>query len=137
MKIYESQIRKLRMKLGLSTTQLAHRLGISQSSALRLEQSEARGAITLATLERVARAMRVRFDYQFIPQERLSRTGKIEKFGMRRLSGSSKRRESVNDLSRIEDVQRNLKASPQDRVRQACELSDLGRKIALCSNKRF
>ena len=49
-------IKALREALGMSTAQLAKRLGIRQPSLVALEQSEAKGTIELATLRRVAEA---------------------------------------------------------------------------------
>ena len=50
-------IKALREALGMSTAQLAKRLGIRQPSLVALEQSEAKGTIELATLRRVAEAL--------------------------------------------------------------------------------
>ena len=49
-------IKALREALGMSTAQLAKRLGIRQPSLVSLEQSEAKGTIELATLRRVTSA---------------------------------------------------------------------------------
>lgn len=50
-------IRAIRDALGMTLPQLAGRMNVSASAAIQLEQSEARGAINLATLERAARAL--------------------------------------------------------------------------------
>jgi DNA-binding XRE family transcriptional regulator len=50
-------IKALREALGMSTAQLAKRLGIKQPSLVALEQSQAKGTIELATLQRVAEAL--------------------------------------------------------------------------------
>lgn len=128
-------IKKLRRELGLSTSQLAHKLGVSQSTALRLEQAEERGAITLLSLERAARALGARLDYRFISERRVSQGRKREPAGLARLPRYSARKKSINDRLLEHEARRNHYLSPEDRVRQACELSDLGMKIKLCSSK--
>ena len=50
-------IKAIREALGMSTAQLAKRLGIKQPSVVELEQSEAKGTIELATLRRMAEAL--------------------------------------------------------------------------------
>ena len=50
-------IKELRESLNLSTSELALRLGISQSSVVRLEQSAARGTISINTLEKAVKAL--------------------------------------------------------------------------------
>jgi len=55
----------------MSTAQLAKRLGIKQPSVVALEQSEARGAIELATLRRVAAALDCTLIYALIPNKPL------------------------------------------------------------------
>lgn len=62
-------IRDTREILGLSAQQLAQRMGVSQPTVAKMEQSEARGSITLASLRRAAEAMDCRFVYAFVPPE--------------------------------------------------------------------
>src|SRR5450755_388471 len=64
-------IKAIRGALGMSTAQLAKRLGIKQPSVVALEQSEARGAIELATLRRVAAALDCTLIYALIPNKPL------------------------------------------------------------------
>lgn len=61
-------IKAIRGALGMSTSQLARRLGVSQPSVVALEQSEAKGSIELATLRRVAAALDCTLVYALIPQ---------------------------------------------------------------------
>jgi predicted DNA-binding mobile mystery protein A len=56
----------------MTSAQLAHRIGIAQPSVVELEQSEARGAITLKTLERTAEALGCRLVYALVPLQPLS-----------------------------------------------------------------
>jgi predicted DNA-binding mobile mystery protein A len=65
-------LRAIRDALGMTSAQLAHRIGIAQPSVVELEQSEARGAITLKTLERTAEALGCRLVYALVPLQPLS-----------------------------------------------------------------
>jgi predicted DNA-binding mobile mystery protein A len=67
-------IKALREALGMSTTQLAKRLGIRQPSLVALEQSEAKGTIELATLRRVAEALDCTLVYALVPNKPLETT---------------------------------------------------------------
>jgi predicted DNA-binding mobile mystery protein A len=62
-------IRAVRDALGMSTTELASRLGITHSRVCQLERAELSGAIQLSTLERVAQAMCCEVRYVLVPKE--------------------------------------------------------------------
>jgi predicted DNA-binding mobile mystery protein A len=64
-------IKAIRGALGLSTEQLAKRLGIRQPTVTALEQSEARGTIELASLRRVAEALDCTLVYALVPNKPL------------------------------------------------------------------
>ena len=64
-------IKAIREALGMTTAQLAKRLGIAQPSAVGLEKAEASKAITLETLERAARALDCTLVYALVPREPL------------------------------------------------------------------
>ena len=64
-------IKAIRGALGMSTAQLARRLGVSQPSVVALEQSEAKGTIELATLRRAAAALDCTLIYALIPNQPL------------------------------------------------------------------
>jgi predicted DNA-binding mobile mystery protein A len=64
-------IKAVREALGMSTAQLAKRLGIRQPSLVALEQSEAKGTIELATLRRVAEALDCTLVYALVPNKPL------------------------------------------------------------------
>jgi predicted DNA-binding mobile mystery protein A len=64
-------IKAIREALGMTTGQLARRLAIAQPSAVGLEKAEASKAITLATLERAARALDCTFVYALVPRKPL------------------------------------------------------------------
>lgn len=64
-------IKAIREALGMTTAQLAKRLGIAQPSIVGLEQAEASKAITLKTLERAARALDCTLVYALVPRKPL------------------------------------------------------------------
>ena len=67
-------IRAIREALGMSTAQLAKRLGVRQPSIVDLERSEEKGSIELATLRRVAEALDCTLVYALIPNQPLETT---------------------------------------------------------------
>jgi predicted DNA-binding mobile mystery protein A len=67
-------IKAIREALGMSTAQLAERLGIKQPSLVALEQSESKGTMELATLRRVAEALDCTLVYALVPNKPLDST---------------------------------------------------------------
>jgi predicted DNA-binding mobile mystery protein A len=65
-------IKAIREGLGMTSAQLATRMGIRQPSVAELEKSEAEKRITLASLERVAEALDCRLVYMLVPNQPLS-----------------------------------------------------------------
>jgi predicted DNA-binding mobile mystery protein A len=64
-------IKAIREAFGMSTAQLAKRLGVRQPSIVSMEQSEAKGTIELATLRRVAEALDCTLVYALVPNKPL------------------------------------------------------------------
>ncbi len=64
-------IKAIRESLGMTTAQLAKRLGIRQPSVVAIEQSETKSTIELATLRRVAEALDCRLVYTLVPKTTL------------------------------------------------------------------
>ena len=64
-------LKAIREALGMTTAQLARRMGISQPGVVMLEQSEAAATIKLETLARAAAALNCRLVYALIPNEPL------------------------------------------------------------------
>ena len=64
-------IRAIREALGMTTAQFGKRMSVSQPRAVIIEQAEARGSITLDSLERAARALGCRLVYALVPLESL------------------------------------------------------------------
>lgn len=67
-------IRAVREALGMTTAQLANRVGIKQPTLVAIEQSEAKGSIQLATLRRVAAALDCTLVYALVPHKPLEAT---------------------------------------------------------------
>ena len=61
-------IKAIRESLGMTRVQLAQRMDISPSTVNDLERNEARGTITLESLERLARAMDCQVVYAVVPR---------------------------------------------------------------------
>jgi len=62
-------VKAIRESLGMTTAQLAGRIGISQPRVVEIEKAEKTGAITLDTLERAARALDCRLVYTLVPKK--------------------------------------------------------------------
>src|ERR1700677_1465767 len=79
-------IKAVREALGMTTAQLAKRLGVKQPSLVAIEQSEVKGSIELATLRRVAEALDCTLVYALVPNKPLETTlrDRARAFGRRR-----------------------------------------------------
>ena len=64
--------KSIREALGLPGVVLAKRLGITSSTLRNLETAEARQAITLASLQRLAQAMDCELQYALVPRQSLT-----------------------------------------------------------------
>ena len=64
-------IRAIREALGMTTAQLAKRIGVSQPRVVAIEKAEKQGSITLHSLERAAQAMDCRVVYALVPRKSL------------------------------------------------------------------
>src|SRR5258708_23047570 len=67
-------IRAIREALGMTTGQLAERLGVRQPRVVELEHGESAGNITVKSLERAAKALGCRLVYILVPEEPLAET---------------------------------------------------------------
>jgi predicted DNA-binding mobile mystery protein A len=67
-------IKAVREALGMTTAQLAKRLGMKQPSVVAIEQSEAKGTIEVATLRRVAESLDCTLVYALVPNKPLETT---------------------------------------------------------------
>lgn len=67
-------IRAIRQALGMTTGQLAKRIGVPQPRVVEMERGEAAGKITVQSLERAAEALGCRLVYALVPIEPLTKT---------------------------------------------------------------
>ena len=64
-------IKAIREALGMTTAQLARRLGVSQPRVTAMEKGEIQGSLTLESLEKAAHAMDCRIVYALVPRKPL------------------------------------------------------------------
>src|SRR5262245_1779258 len=64
-------INAIRQALGMSSSQLARRLGVKQPTVSEMEKSELRGTIQLSTLRRAAEALDCTLIYALVPNRPL------------------------------------------------------------------
>jgi predicted DNA-binding mobile mystery protein A len=67
-------LRAIREALGMTTRQLAKSVGVSQAAVVDAERTEAKGDITLATLQRYAAALGCELRYALVPKHSLRET---------------------------------------------------------------
>jgi len=91
-------IKAVREALGMTTAQLAKRLGVKQPSVVAIEQSEAKGTIELATLRRAAEALDCTVVYALVPNKPLEAMVRD-----RARLFARKRREAVEHSMMLED----------------------------------
>lgn len=64
-------IKSIRQAIGMTSNQLAQRLGVTQPAITSLEKSEAEGSITLRSLRRAASALECELVYALVPRHSL------------------------------------------------------------------
>jgi predicted DNA-binding mobile mystery protein A len=64
-------LRAVRQTLGMTTRQLAKSVGVTQGAVVDAERNEAKGDITLATLQRYAAALGCELSYVLVPKRPL------------------------------------------------------------------
>jgi len=101
-------IKAIREALGMTTEQLARRLGMKQPTLYELEKSEAKGSIELATLRRVADALDCTLVYAFVPKKSLEETVRARARNFLR-----RRRAPVEHSMLLEDQQVQGKAEEE------------------------
>jgi predicted DNA-binding mobile mystery protein A len=75
-------IRAIRQALGMSLDDMAERLGVTRSSAARLESSEQRETLQLDTLRRAAEALDCELAYVLIPKRPLQEMVELQRAAM-------------------------------------------------------
>jgi len=113
---HKGWLRAVRDALGMTTAQLARRIGVSQPRIVVLEQSEVSGSITLSTLQRAAEALGCRLVYALVPERPLSEM-------VRERAGSVAERQlaSVEQSMRLEDQAVTNKDARKEMLRQRVE----------------
>ena len=83
-------IKAVREALGMTTAQLAKRIGVSQPRAVAIENAETKGSITLDSLERAAHALDCRLVYALVPRNPLDElvTERAERLAKQRLEST-------------------------------------------------
>ena len=84
-------IKSIREALGMTSSQLAARAGLSQSRISHIENAETEGNIKLSTMQNIARSLGMEFVYGFVPKDTLEamvreQARKIAMERMKRLS---------------------------------------------------
>lgn len=64
-------VKAIREALGMTTAQLAERMGVAQTRVSRIEKDEVGAAVTLRTLQQVAEAMNCKLVYVLVPDQDL------------------------------------------------------------------
>ncbi len=64
-------VKAIREALGMTTAQLAKRIGVVQSRVVDIEKAEVTGSLTLDSLERAARALNCDLVYAIVPRKPL------------------------------------------------------------------
>jgi predicted DNA-binding mobile mystery protein A len=110
-------LRAIRDALGMTSAQLAQRLGVSQPRIIELEKSEASGTVTLNTLQRAAEALGCRLVYALIPEKPLEETvlARANELAQRQLA-------AVQQTMRLEDQSVQSKRANDDVRRQFVEV---------------
>ena len=114
-------IATLRTGLGMTQTQLADRMGVTQQHISKLEKREADGSVTLTALEQAARALGGELVYAIVPERPLRET--LEQRALqiaRRMTGSVSHTMRLEDQEtgtdteeRTKDLARELLESPE------------------------
>ncbi len=65
-------IRTIREALGMTSNDLASRVGVNQSRIIHMEQAEVDGNIKISTMKKIADALEMDFVYAFVPRTSLN-----------------------------------------------------------------
>lgn len=113
-------IKAIREALGMSSKQLAKRMGVSQPRASEIEKNEVADSLTLDTLQRAANALECQLVYAFIPRKPLQdlveeRADKLARMRLQATSHSmALEDQSVNEAdtqSQLSDLVKKLAES--------------------------
>ena len=118
-------IKSIREALGMSTQQLAKRVGIDQSRISRLENAEIGGDLKLSSLKKIADGLDMQFVYGFVP-----RTGLEDMVQEQARKVALKRMAKVNHTMRLEEQELT-------NDEKAKSFADLVQKILIENPKDF
>ncbi|HEY6871639.1 MAG TPA: mobile mystery protein A [Geobacteraceae bacterium] len=104
-------IRAVREALGMSGTQLAQRLKVSQPRIPKLEQDELAGAVTLKTMRQVAEALDCVFVYALVPRTTLEDTVRAQ---ARKVAGERMQRVSHTMLLEAQSLDKDEQRASLD-----------------------
>ena len=116
-------IKIIREALGMTTQQLAHKVGINQSRISRLENAEIDGDLKLSSLKKVAEGLNMQFVYGFVPKNGLENMVLEQAQKIAR-----KRMKRVNHTMKLEELSNNEKSKA---------FQDLVQKILIKDAKDF
>ena len=108
-------IKAIREALGMTTAQLAKRIGVSQPRAVAIEKAEAESAITLNSLERAARALDCRLVYALVPRDPLEEllNARARRLALKRLESTrhsmSLEAQDVDETDEQEQLKRTIR----------------------------
>jgi predicted DNA-binding mobile mystery protein A len=113
-------VRAVRDALGMTTQQLALRIGVSQPRITELEKAEVSGNISLKSLERTAEALGCRVVYALVPERPLAETvrAQAERAADRQLAIVSHTMQLEDQAVRDETVRKEQRARIIDRLMQ-------------------
>jgi predicted DNA-binding mobile mystery protein A len=107
-------LRTLRSALGLTTRQLARRMGVSQAAVVAAERSEVNQDLTLTTLRRYAQAMDCEVVYALIPRRPLeeqieAQADQVAREEVRRVRESMALENQSTDVGVVDQQVKSLK----------------------------
>ncbi|AGY59913.1 mobile mystery protein A [Gloeobacter kilaueensis] len=105
-------VRAIREALGMSSPQLAKRLGVSQPRVVALEKGEVEGTLTLKSLQKAAEALDCTLIYALVPNQPLEATVRVR---AERLA--TERMELVERTMRLEDQAIGVSESSRQKER--------------------
>jgi predicted DNA-binding mobile mystery protein A len=107
-------VKAIREALGMTTAQLARRIGVSQPRAVVIEKAEVNGSITLNSLERAAHALDCRLIYALVPRSPLEElvSARARRLALKRLDSTrhsmSLEAQDVDDADEQEQLKRMI-----------------------------
>jgi len=118
-------IKAIREALGLSSVQLGKRAGLDQSRVSRLESAERTGNLKIASLQKIAKGLGMKFVYGFAPE------GTLEK-----MVNARAREIALKRMKRLDDTMRLEKQGLSDEEQKKA-LEDMVEKILVSQPKDF